>query len=143
MIAPVSAYWKLRMFSYLVFTKLEGAVTSGMIHLGDKLGLYRAMKDAATPLRSSELAERTGSADLAAHHQNFLDCVRGKSKALNAGVMAGHRSAALVHLANIGARVGRVVRFDPQKEAIIGDDEAAAMVARRYREGHWATPKMS
>ena len=35
------------MFSYLVFTKLEGAVTSGMIHLGDKLGLYRAMKDAA------------------------------------------------------------------------------------------------
>ena len=51
---------KLRMFSYLVFTKLEGAVTSGMIHLGDKLGLYRAMKDAAIPLRSGELAERTG-----------------------------------------------------------------------------------
>jgi len=51
---------KLRMFSYLVFTKLEGAVTSGMIHLGDKLGLYRAMKDAAVPLQSSELAERTG-----------------------------------------------------------------------------------
>ena len=51
---------KLRMFSYLVFTKLEGAVTSGMIHLGDKLGLYRAMKGAAVPLRSSELAERTG-----------------------------------------------------------------------------------
>jgi len=51
---------KLRMFSYLVFTKLEGAVTSGMIHLGDKLGLYRAMKDAAVPLHSGELAERTG-----------------------------------------------------------------------------------
>ena len=32
---------KLRMFSYLVFTKLEGAVTAGMIHLGDKLGLER------------------------------------------------------------------------------------------------------
>ena len=48
------------MFSYLVFTKLEGAVTSGMIHLGDKLGLYRAMRDAAAPLRSGELAERTG-----------------------------------------------------------------------------------
>jgi SAM-dependent methyltransferase len=51
---------KLRMFSFLVFSKLEGAVTSGMIHLGDKLGLYRAMREAATPLRSSELAERTG-----------------------------------------------------------------------------------
>jgi hypothetical protein len=50
---------ELPMF-YLVFTKLEGAVTSGMIHLGDKLGLYHAMKDAAVPLHSSELAERTG-----------------------------------------------------------------------------------
>ena len=48
------------MFSFLVFSKLEGAVTSGMIHLGDKLGLYRALQDAATPLRSGELAERTG-----------------------------------------------------------------------------------
>ena len=51
---------KVQMFSYLVFTKLEGAVTSGMIHLGDKLGLYRAMKDAAAPLHSGELAELTG-----------------------------------------------------------------------------------
>ena len=50
---------KLRMFSFLVFSKLEGAVTSGMIHLGDKLGLYRAMREAAAPLGSRELAERT------------------------------------------------------------------------------------
>jgi ubiquinone/menaquinone biosynthesis C-methylase UbiE len=48
------------MFSFLVFSKLEGAVTSGMIHLGDKLGLYRAMSEAAAPLGSRELAERTG-----------------------------------------------------------------------------------
>ena len=51
---------KLKMFSFLVFSKLEGAVTSGMIHLGDNLGLYSALRDAATPLSSSELAESTG-----------------------------------------------------------------------------------
>jgi SAM-dependent methyltransferase len=51
---------KLKMFSFLVFTKLEGAVTAGMIHLGDKLGLYRALKDAESPLHSGELAARTG-----------------------------------------------------------------------------------
>ena len=28
-------------------------------------------------------------------------------------------------------------------ETIVGDEEAAALVARRYREGHWAVPKMS
>ncbi len=48
------------MFSFLVFSKLEGAVTSGMIHLGDRLGLYRSMREAGVPLHSGELAERTG-----------------------------------------------------------------------------------
>ena len=51
---------KLKLFSFLVFSKLEGAVTSGMIHLGDNLGLYTALRDAPTSLSSHELAERTG-----------------------------------------------------------------------------------
>ena len=50
----------LKQFQFLVFTKLEGAVTAGMIHLGDQLGLYRALADAAGPLTSAELAARTG-----------------------------------------------------------------------------------
>jgi hypothetical protein len=87
-----------------------------------------------------KIAERTGSADLAAHHQNFLDCIRGTSQSPNADIAAGHRAAALVHLANIAARVGRVLRFDPQSEAIVGDIEAAGLLARRYRAGHWAVP---
>ena len=33
----------LKMFSFAVFSKLEGAVTSGMIHLGDRLGIYEEM----------------------------------------------------------------------------------------------------
>jgi predicted dehydrogenase len=89
---------------------------------------------------NKKLAERTGSADLKAHHQNFLDCVTGKSKQTNASVTAGHRAATLVHLANIGARVGRILHFDPKAETIRGDDEAAMMVGRRYRERHWAAP---
>jgi SAM-dependent methyltransferase len=38
---------KLKLYSFQLFTKLEGAVTSGMVHLGDQLGLYAAMKSAA------------------------------------------------------------------------------------------------
>ena len=88
-----------------------------------------------------KIAERTGPADLAAHHQNFLDCIRGTSRAPNADITAGHRSAALVHLANIGARVGRVLRFDSKSETVVGDVEAAGLVARHYRAGHWAVPE--
>jgi predicted dehydrogenase len=111
--------------------------TEGMLIIGHSVGwtLYGP--------RNTKIAERKGPADLAAHHQNFLDCVRGSAKEPNAGVMAGHRSATLVHLANIGARVGRVLHFDPKTETIVGDSEAASMVGRHYREGHWAVPGMS
>ena len=45
---------------FAVFSKLDGAVTAGMIHLGDRLGLYRALASSDRPLTSSELAERSG-----------------------------------------------------------------------------------
>ena len=34
---------KLKLYALTLFSKLEGAVTSGMVHLGDRMGLYRAM----------------------------------------------------------------------------------------------------
>ncbi|HEY3484169.1 MAG TPA: hypothetical protein VGK49_02240, partial [Ilumatobacteraceae bacterium] len=51
---------RLKLYSFLVFQKLEGALTAGMIHLGDRLGLYRALADAGGPLTTAELAARTG-----------------------------------------------------------------------------------
>ena len=51
---------RLRQYSFQVFTKLEGAFTAGMIHLGDRLGLYRAMADADGPVTSHDLAAATG-----------------------------------------------------------------------------------
>jgi 2-polyprenyl-3-methyl-5-hydroxy-6-metoxy-1,4-benzoquinol methylase len=51
---------ELGRFSFLVFSKLEGAMTSAMIHLGDRLGLYRALAAAVGPLSSVQLATATG-----------------------------------------------------------------------------------
>jgi len=42
-----------------VFGFLQGAVVAGMIHLGDRLGLYRAL-GGAEPMTSEELADKTG-----------------------------------------------------------------------------------
>jgi 2-polyprenyl-3-methyl-5-hydroxy-6-metoxy-1,4-benzoquinol methylase len=47
---------KLKLFSFQIFSKLEGAVTSGMIHLGDRLGLYRALAEAIEPMSVDRLA---------------------------------------------------------------------------------------
>jgi predicted dehydrogenase len=91
--------------------------------------------------RNRLVAQRDGPVDLKAHHDDFLDVVRGRKQATNADVLAGHRAATIVHLANISARTGRTLQFDPQSEQILEDPEAAAMVGRHYREGHWAVPK--
>jgi 2-polyprenyl-3-methyl-5-hydroxy-6-metoxy-1,4-benzoquinol methylase len=48
----------LKDFAKRVFGALQGAVTAGMIHLGDRLGLYRLLAEA--PATSVELAARSG-----------------------------------------------------------------------------------
>jgi 2-polyprenyl-3-methyl-5-hydroxy-6-metoxy-1,4-benzoquinol methylase len=49
----------VKMFSFQVFSKLEGAVTAGMIHLGDTLGLYVALANSQGST-SVQLATATG-----------------------------------------------------------------------------------
>jgi predicted dehydrogenase len=88
--------------------------------------------------RNKLIAERTGRADLVAHHTNFFDSIRGKALP-NASIEVGHRAATIVHLANIAARTGRVLNFDPVKEQIEGDPESNKMLTREYRN-HWGTP---
>jgi len=109
--------------------------TKGMMIVGHSIGwkMYGP--------RNKLAAERTGKPDLDLHHTNFLDCVRGDQKQLNADVTAGHLAATICHLANIATRVGRVLHFDPKTEQILNDPEAAPMVRRQYRKGHWAVPK--
>jgi predicted dehydrogenase len=109
--------------------------TKGMLIIGHSVG-WRLYGE-----RNKPLAERTGRVDLPAHHSNFLDCIRGEQKQLAADVMAGHLAATICHLANIAAQVGRVLHFDPKAETFPNDPEAAALVRRKYREGHWAVPK--
>lgn len=89
--------------------------------------------------RNKLMAERSGPADLVAHHDNFFDAIRGKAK-LNADITAGHRAATIVHLANIAVRTGRLLNFDPATERIVGDQEADALISRTYRADHFATP---
>jgi predicted dehydrogenase len=71
------------------------------------------------------------------HFANFIDCVRSRKKEeLNAPIEEGHISSALVHLANASYRLGRALRFDPEAEQVIGDDEANHLLCdadRAYR----------
>jgi predicted dehydrogenase len=91
--------------------------------------------------RNRLVAEMTGQADLGAHHDNFLACVRDERQTLNADVRAGVLSAGLVHLANVAARVGRVLEYHREESVVSRDPEATALLGRTYRDGHWAIPR--
>lgn len=109
--------------------------TKGVLIMGHTVGwkLYGP--------RNKLIGEGAGSADLVAHHSNFLDCVRGTVKQTNAHPMVGHLAATVVHLSNIAARVDGSLHFNPETEQITNHEAAAKLVRRQYREGHWSVPK--
>jgi 2-polyprenyl-3-methyl-5-hydroxy-6-metoxy-1,4-benzoquinol methylase len=50
---------EIGLFAYQVWSYKQGEMVSLLIHLGDRLGLYRALRDAG-PMSSEDLADRTG-----------------------------------------------------------------------------------
>ncbi len=62
---------------------------------------------------------------------NFIRCVRTRKKEdIPAPIEEGHISATLIHLANTSYRLGRTLKFDPDSQSVIGDEEA-----NRYLRG--------
>ena len=59
--------------------------------------------------------------------RGFAEAVRTRKPA-GGNAEAAHRTATIMHLANIAIRVGRKIQFDPVKEVIIGDEEANRLV---------------
>jgi hypothetical protein len=70
---------------------------------------------------------------LASHARNFIACVKSRQQP-DSNLEEEHGVAIACHLANISLRLGRKVRWDAEREEIIGDPEASAMLARPYRK---------
>lgn len=81
-----------------------------------------------------------GGPDLAAHHANFLECIKSGERP-NADIEVNHLSSALCHLGNIATRVRATLEFDPVAEKITNSNDGAALVRRQYRDDHWAVPR--
>jgi predicted dehydrogenase len=66
------------------------------------------------------------------HARNFIDCVLSRKEPV-APIETAHRSITIGHLGNIAMRLGRDLKWDPDTERIIGDEEAERMAARAMR----------
>ena len=67
------------------------------------------------------------------HARNFLDAIRGQTTP-ESPIDSAVRSDLISHLANIAVRTGRKIQWDPVKETIAGDAEAAKMMDRPLRK---------
>ena len=79
--------------------------------------------------------ERAGKLEAIVNHMgNFFDCIGTRHTPISS-IASQHRSVSTCHLANISMRLGRPLKWDPQKEQFIGDKAANGWLKREQRKG--------
>src|SRR5262245_30448952 len=73
-----------------------------------------------------------GEDTLLMNERDWLNSMRTRQRPL-CDVEDGHRVAIVCNLANMSLRLGRAIRWDPDAEQVIGDEEAQAVCVRPYR----------
>ena len=73
-------------------------------------------------------------------HERFSACIANRGQPV-ADIEEGYISTASCIMANLSMGLGRSVRWDAQKGAIVGDDEANKMLKRPYR-APWVHPEV-
>ncbi|MHC4881862.1 MAG: Gfo/Idh/MocA family protein [Planctomycetota bacterium] len=66
------------------------------------------------------------------HFRNFIDCVKTRKETITPAEIA-HRSISVGLLGEIAIQTGRKLKWDPEMEQFIGDDEANRYLMRPYR----------
>jgi predicted dehydrogenase len=75
----------------------------------------------------------TGGEDtMSMNERDWLNSIRTRKRPL-CDVEDGQKVNCMSHMANISLRIGRAVKWDAEKQEVIGDKEAAAMCNRPYR----------
>ena len=66
------------------------------------------------------------------HKKNFFECIRSRAETV-APVEIGHRSNTICLLGAIAMKIGRKLKWNPEQERFINDDEANRMLAKPRR----------
>jgi predicted dehydrogenase len=66
------------------------------------------------------------------HYVDWLDAIRKRTKPI-CDIETGCRSVSVCHLGNIAYKLQRSLKWDPDREVFLGDDEANRLLTRGYR----------
>ncbi|HEY2761648.1 MAG TPA: Gfo/Idh/MocA family oxidoreductase [Pirellulales bacterium] len=90
---------------------------------------------AEDPIPEDDLRKLCKGKEPGNHMRNFIECVRDRSEPIS-DVFTHHRTMTTCHLANIAIRLQRPIRWDADKEEIVGDSEANSWLSREQRKGY-------
>ena len=93
---------------------------------GDKVVRSRKLPELGDDVIKNRLYKTPG------HWRNFLDCVKSREPTVTP-VETAHHSAIPGHLSLIALMTNSTIKWDPEKEVIIGNDEASKLLGRPYR----------
>ena len=118
---------------------------AGATWYGEK-GWIRVDRGAQRGLQASDpaiLAETMGANDTRLyesnnHWNNFLECVRDKKETIAPAEVA-HRAISVALLGEVAMQTGEVIKWDPDKEEIIGNERASRLMLRPLR-APWTLP---
>jgi len=74
------------------------------------------------------------------HASHWFDCLASRELP-RSDIEIAHRTTTVLHLANIAYKVKRRIVWDREKETIVGDAEASALLGREYRKP-WELPSL-
>jgi len=110
-------------------TRIEIYGTDQIMYVGRHGGGWQAVAP-----DGSIAAQAYGRVPTLDHRDNLLDCMNTRELP-NADIEEGHRSAVLVHMANILCRIGGgSFDYDAEAEMPIDHPEVAKLMTREYRE---------
>jgi predicted dehydrogenase len=78
---------------------------------------------------------RAGKLDAIINHMgNFFDCVQSRRTPIS-DAFSSHRTVSTCHLGNISMRLGRPLKWNPEKQEFVDDKEANSWLKREQRQG--------
>ena len=101
-------------------------------------------QDADPPLKEKIMTDvkalfKGNLARLGDHMGNFFEGFKHNLPVIS-DVESQHRSVSVCHLGNFSIRLGRKIEWDPEKQEVVGDSEANAMLKRAQRAPYQISP---
>ncbi len=112
--------------------------TNGIFHMGWKNGWTFYGKGGQVRHEDAQL-HKPDDQNIRELWADFLDAIEKKRRPV-CDIEIGHRSTNMSLLGMLSLKLGSSVRWDGDKEAVVGDDEANRLLRREYR-GPWEYPK--